>query len=313
MALVANINGVEVHSDKQVRSIVNSRVEFSDGSWCDTSTGQVSNNGRGYINLGGSGDSPSGEQTTKGPEKFSAKALDIQGVSADADVQVHSGSDIEVTISGSAGEVDAITSVIRGDTLFIESKSSRRGGGGTTIVSGFGGTVIGGGGVSVISSFGHRGSSSVIIGGSGGGSSTKLTVKIPVGTAVKVSGVNGNTTIGDIEAPLIAHVQGHNDVNAGRVTSAQLHAQGSGGIRVTSANGDVAANVQGSGDIDVEGGSMSNLTANVMGSGDVTVRGTADMASLSVMGSGVIDVEHVRSEPTKSQMGSGRIRVRRVG
>jgi hypothetical protein len=41
MRRVATINGVEVYSNKRVRSAVNTRVTFVDGSWCDVATGHM--------------------------------------------------------------------------------------------------------------------------------------------------------------------------------------------------------------------------------------------------------------------------------
>lgn len=55
LKLVAEINGQKVFSDKRPTSIVNTRVTFSDGSWCDVATGQVVNQGKGAINIGSSG------------------------------------------------------------------------------------------------------------------------------------------------------------------------------------------------------------------------------------------------------------------
>ena len=50
--LIANINGIEVHSDKTMKSIVNSKITFTDESWCDVSTKQIVNKGQGYISIG---------------------------------------------------------------------------------------------------------------------------------------------------------------------------------------------------------------------------------------------------------------------
>lgn len=49
--LIANINGKKVYSDKIVDSIVNARITFTDGSWCDAVIGQIVNKGPGYINI----------------------------------------------------------------------------------------------------------------------------------------------------------------------------------------------------------------------------------------------------------------------
>lgn len=41
--LVATINGKKVYSDKNVSSVRNTKISFSDGSWCDVLTGEVVN------------------------------------------------------------------------------------------------------------------------------------------------------------------------------------------------------------------------------------------------------------------------------
>src|SRR5687767_13622921 len=112
--LVATIYGRKVYSDKNVDSIINTRVTFTDGSWCDVATGQVVNKGRGEINI----DSPteSGEKVTEGPKSFNAHNLEVRDVVADLDVQVHSANHVEVTISGPANEVKAILIKQQSDT-----------------------------------------------------------------------------------------------------------------------------------------------------------------------------------------------------
>lgn len=83
---VATINGQDVYSDKQMIGIVNSKVTFSDGSWCDVATGEVVNKGAGYVNIGTPADSGSSEKTTYGPESFQTQVLDISNVSADVNI-----------------------------------------------------------------------------------------------------------------------------------------------------------------------------------------------------------------------------------
>jgi hypothetical protein len=316
MALVATINGVQVHSDKQVTSIINTRVEFTDGSWCDVATGQVVNRGRGEINLGNAVSGSSGETVTEGPKQYQASGLELDQLTADVTVETHRGTDMEVTITGPEDEVKAIRANMRGHTLVIGG-GTESGQGGMTIVSRGGrthirsgrGIVVGG---SSIMGGVFTGNMTVISGGSSGESPTKVTVKVPVGTPISVSGGVGNTHIGDVNGPLTVHVSASGDVVAGRMTDVNLHVQGSGDIRVAEVNGSAVAQVQGSGDITIEGGNISTLSASVMGSGDVTVDGLAQRASLSVMGSGDIRVAHVLERPSKSVMGSGDIRVRRV-
>lgn len=326
MALIANVNGKPVYSDKQMASITNTRVTFTDGSWCDVATGDVHNNGSGYINIGGSDTGSDAKKITEGPKRVSASALEVRGVDADVKVDVYAASKmdkasgIEYTITGPADQVKAIRANVQGSTLVIEGDGSGSSSGGVTIMGGRGRTVISGGrgsiavgGNIVMGNVFGRGNVTTVISGSGGGENpVKITVKVPQGTPVAANRVLGNVVIGDINGPLTASVQG-SDVYAGRVTSAQLSVQGSGDVRIKEVNGAVMAQVQGSGDIEIERGTMPSLTATVQGSGDINVGGTATTASLTVMGSGDIRVAHVQQRPMESVMGSGDIRVRRVG
>src|SRR5215213_6652693 len=102
MALIATINGKQVFSDKQVARVVNTRVTFTDGSWCDVSTGEVNNAGSGFINIGGSDSSGDVKRVSEGPKRVSASALEVRGIVADVQVDTHHSNVIEYTITGPA-------------------------------------------------------------------------------------------------------------------------------------------------------------------------------------------------------------------
>lgn len=320
MALIATINGKPVYSDKQLAAVVNTRITFTDGSWCDVSTGQVHSFGSGFINIGGSDTGSDAENISEGPKRVSASALEVRGIVADVQVDTHRDSGIEYTITGPADLVKTIRADVQGKTLVIEgdSSGSSSSGGRTFIQTGRNRTVVSGGdivigGGSVMRNVFGRGSVTTVVSGNGGGENpVKVTVKVPQGAPINANRVLGNVVIGDTDGPLTASVQGDN-VYAGRVTSAQLTVQGSGDVRIKEVKGTVMAQVQGSGDIEIERGSMPSLTATVQGSGDINVGGSATTANLTVMGSGDIRVAHVQERPMESVMGSGDIRVRRVG
>lgn len=326
MSLIANINGKPVYSDKQVISITNTRVTFSDGSWCDVSSGEIHNAGSGYINIGGADTGSEASKITEGPKRASAEALEVRGIVANVQVNTHQNSDMEYTITGPADQVKAIRAHVQGNALVIESDGSSSfsgsmtviGGGGRTIIqTGRGRTVFSGGnivigGSNVMSNVFGRGNVTTVVTNGGDENAVQVIVKVPQGAPVSVNHVLGNVVIGDSNGPLTANVQSRS-VYAGRITSAQLNVQGSGDIRIKEVNGIVTAQVQGSGDIEIERGTLPSLTATVQGSGDINVGGSATTASLTVMGSGDIRVAHVQQRPMQSVMGTGDIRVRRVG
>jgi hypothetical protein len=305
MALIANVNGKPVYSDKRMASINNNRITFSDGSWCNVKTGEVHNTGPGFINIGGSDSGSNAETTTEGPKRFTASSLELRTIDADVTVEVSDDHEIEYTITGPSDKLKSIQATVRAGALIIEGDGNKGNNGSINIstgrnsfsISSIGGMIIGGG---------------VSIGGGGGSSDTKVLVKVPKGTPVNSNRVVGKVTIGDIEANLIANVQA-GDIKAGRIKNAQLGIQGSGNITIKEVDGTVMAQVQGSGNIEIKNGLMTALVATVQGSGDITIGGVAQQAALTVMGSGDIRVERVLGQPTQSTMGSGKIRVRHIG
>jgi len=289
---VAKINGQDVYSDKQVASIVNTKITFTDGSWCDVATGQVVNNGPGSINIGVPGED--GEKTTFGPESYSASRLSVLNlVATDLDVQPHSGSRIEVTITGPKSAVDKIKVTHKGNTVKIEGPSAEIGGSRS--------------GISIV---GNVVATNISIGGSSTQSPTKVTVKVPVGTPLNLSYIQGYTTIGDTKGPLNLSQQGSGDVEVGSVTDTNINAQGSCDIDINALNGNLTVSQQGSGDTNVRSGKINLLTIQKMGSGDFEFHGRATNGQITTMGSGDVYIAHIENKPSTSKMGSGKLRVK---
>jgi hypothetical protein len=326
MALIANINGKPVYSDKQLSAVTGSRVRFTDGSWCDVRTGDVHNNGAGYINIGGSDTGSNAKKVTEGPRQFATSALELRGFQADVNVEPHDARDIEYTITGPANLVKAIRTNVRGNTLVVDSDGSGSAGDNVTISGG--GTVIrstgrnvavSGGGVSIgrgsiMSNFFGGGDVTTIIGGGGSiENEVKITIKVPYFCPITSKGVAGSVVIGDTGGSLSAKVSASASVRAGRVTHSQLKASSSGFIRVRHITGSATVDASSSGTIKVDDGEMTQLMATASSSGDVNVGGTASTAMLNASSSGRVRVDHVKSQPMVSESSSGSARVRRIG
>lgn len=318
MALVSTVNGQPIYSDKRMTGINNGRVTFADGSWCDVSTGQVHNNGAGYIRIGGSDPGKNVEKITVGPKYAYATALEIRGIKADVVVEMDAAAanrreaGIEYTIKGPAEQIKAIRASVQDASLVIESDGTDSSNDGITIVGNSGGGVVIGGNSFMSSVF--RGNRSVVITGDGGGQNdVTVTVKVPRGTPVHSNGVLGNVRIGNIDGPLIANAATSGTVRAGQVTSAQLMASTSGSIHVERVNGPVVAQANTSGEVTVNGGVMPSLTATASTSGSIDVRGTAASAMLTASTSGSVYAERVQQRPSQNQSTSGRVRVGKVG
>jgi carbon monoxide dehydrogenase subunit G len=307
MALIATINGIQVYSDKQRTNIIGSRVEFTDGSWCDVANGKISNRGPGEISIGTPLQGGSAKPITKGPERFPASSLDLRQVTASVSVEPHQDSDIEVTITGPEDEVKAIRTNVRGKTLVIEGSSRSGISGGNMVISG-GSVVIGGVSTGSIISGGN----SIVIGNAGNEDATKVAVKVPVGTPISVSG-RGKTRIGDVRGPLEAQISASGHLKAGSMTDVDLEASSSGTIHVALVRGRAELRASSSGEVTVDDSDISVLKASASSSGEVEVDGTVQRASLSASSSGDVRVARVIEEPRQSSSSSGRVRVRRVG
>lgn len=131
---VATINRKDIYSDKQMTGIVNTKVIFEDGSWCDVATGEVVNNGVGYINIGTPTVGGDTEKMTHGPYAFSTQILDISNIKADVEVSVIDGDQMIVTIEGPSSEVKDINVNQSSNTLAIQGKGGNSGIRGANVV-----------------------------------------------------------------------------------------------------------------------------------------------------------------------------------
>ncbi len=311
MELVATINNVPVYSDKRVQNIIDTRVEFTDGSWCDIATRQVVNRGLGGISIGASGSTAS-DIVTNGPERYQASSLALERVAATVTVEPYRGFGMEVTISGPKNEVKAIRASVRDNTLIISGGSPGRTG---MMISSAGDSTYSRGRRNFVST-GDMFVSNLSGGGITiveGGSVTQVTVKVPVGAPISVNSDDDDVLIGDVDGSLTACVFGVGDIKAGRMADVNLTSRGTGKIRVSEVNGSAVVLIQDAGDVTIKSGAISTLTVTVNDSGDVKVGGVAQRATLTTKDSGDIKVAHVRERPTKRVMGTGDIRVRQVG
>lgn len=319
MREIATVNGINVYSDKNLSNIANTRLSFSDGSWCDVATGKVFNNGSGFISIGQpiEGAGVGIEVKTSGPKSYSATVLQVIDVEADVNVEPYDGNQIVVETSGSQSEIDNIRVREQSGVLFIEGTGSSPSRGTVVRDVQIGGKRGGGismslGNVSIGGTF-RMDDDSISISGDGSPSSAQIKVKVPRGTSTSFAGVQGKLNVGDTDGAINLSVQGGWNANVGRVRDANLSLQGGADIEIAHVRGALSISLQGSGDILVQDGSIESLNANLQGSGDIKVGGTAQFAMLNLQGSGDIVVAHVVQPPMRRTMGSGDIKVRRIG
>ncbi len=114
-----------------------------------------------------------------------------------------------------------------------------------------------------------------------------VTAYVPKGTRIMVERCSGRIGIGDTHGPVsMDMISG--EAKIGKITSASLRVNGSGDIDVERVDGDVNAEVTGSGTIKIGSGYAPTFTAVVSGSGDIVFNGYADRLNQSVTGSGSI-------------------------
>ncbi|MFZ2970934.1 MAG: DUF2807 domain-containing protein [Minisyncoccia bacterium] len=309
------INGKKVYSDKALRSIHGTKIIFSDGSWCDVESGQVANSGPGYINIGSPIEKTVGNETRE--KSFTARALEVDSISADVDIQVTDGNKISVKAKGPASKIKDIDFVEKENTVFVKGKCESRtsgisiisSGGSINIGSSCSGRVITSGGDISIRNGQISGNSITIGSGSMSENETKITIGVPKGTSIKISKICGQTKIGNTEGSLQVNIAGGNKVNAGNVKDATINMQGSGDVDIQEINGNLTVQIAGSGDVNVKRGKAPMLNVNITGSGDARYGGKAENANLSVIGSGDINVAFVKNRPNKNTVGNGDIKV----
>jgi hypothetical protein len=323
--LVGTFNGRRLYSDKAVAVTVNMKVNFADGSWIDMQSGIKYANGIDDIRVDppfSAADTANTERMTLGPQTFTnATEISIRDVSTAAIlVETCEGKDISVTLEGDQTEVNSLTVKREGDTVYVYGPENQISGNGITMRSGNSITHIGGqisgshvsiGGISIMGG-NIFGNGNVVINGNGF-SATKpqvtVTVKVPKGTKVSLSGRWMIAQVGDTEGELnISAIMG--GVKAGRVKNSRISIKGPADVTLAEVIGNLDVRIMGSGDFDAKSGKIDNLDISIIGSGDADINAEATSADLSVTGSGDIVVDKVINRPSRDIRGSGSIRVR---
>jgi len=298
---VATINGRPVYSDKRVSAVINTKVVFDDGSYADVQTGDVVNLGKGYITIGKPPMSAGAEDEKVLNKAFIGTTVEVIDVSANVSIQPYTGNEIRITAKGTESALEDLTISEDHGTVLISGK-----GNGGNVISMNGSVVIGGQrrGVSINS---HSGRGGVVI--SGPTTLIQIDIQVPERTAIKICGVQGKVNIGNVNGSLRAKVSGVGEMIAGSMTKVSAEVSGAGTITILSVKGDVSLNIQGSGNIHINGGQINNLGVKISGTGDINVNATAEEADFDVSGVGNIYVSQVVKRPYKRVSGFGSIRV----
>lgn len=144
---------------------------------------------------------------------------------------------------------------------------------------------------------------------------------------VEIAG-SGTATAGAART-LSAEVMGSGDLTTGAIAErAKIDATGSGSVTMASLNGELTSDSLGSGDINIQGGSLTtanvetagsgnvhiaapvaSLTAEIIGSGDVEVAGVVGDLDADIAGPGSVNVRAVTGSLRKEVLGAGEVRI----
>ena len=301
------VNGIKIFSDKQISRIVDTRAEFSDGSWCDVNTKQVVNRGKGYITIGAMTGNENSEKITTEEQIFLASNVEVRKVDADVTIEVNDdekSKKISVTISGRENQIKKIGINKKNDALVIQGFCNDGSSQSASTIISQRSISIGGGNIKIGSSCGQN---IVVVGNkSDNPCDVKILVKVPKGTPITTSQIGGQTIIGDIESPINISAD-TNDIKVGSVTDAIINSMGDSDIEVREISGNLNVNLTGSGKVKIKNGYSPNTVIYLVGSGRVYFRGKAKNAIVSVTGSGNVQLSYVENRPVINITGSGDI------
>jgi hypothetical protein len=253
---------------------------------------------------------------------YDARALKLDGVVGDVQVDVKEQGPIAIQVSGLPDRVKAVHVSQRGATLLVDSDP-----------------------VGAVWDWKHWFDFS----NAGKPRSNQLQIRIvvPRGAPVDVDVDAGNVVVGNTMGPLVFSVQGHTNSTVGNVATAKIEmsgsgklnvgnvagfakieTNGSGNIRIADAGGvkaDIAGsgsitvgNIHGGTDVDIAGSGdfsaasvMGPTSASIAGSGSVTIAGgEANPLKVEIMGSGNVSFGGVAVDPRIEAMGSGSVRIK---
>lgn len=253
---------------------------------------------------------PANQETKR---EFKVSRVSLVDLVGRVTVKTHKGNTTVVKFTGPGKAMQFVSFDVRDGELTVRGKSTNAG---TVVTSttgkGSGGTVIIGNSSTI--AIGPNTSTTVIIGDKVTKTTSmkvrwSLSVTVPSGQPLKLSGYIGDAAIGDIRAPLNVDVQGASDLKVGSISSGRIRLSGAGTAEIARVDGDLDIDVLGAGDVTVQDGQIGALAVKVKGAGDVKIGGKAQRARLSVVGSGDIEVNAVAEKPKISIVGSGDVSV----
>lgn len=123
---------------------------------------------------------------------------------------------------------------------------------------------------------------------------------------------SGDMRIGAVQT-LNADVAGSANVNIGAVAAgAEVDIAGSGSVTLASLTGDLNTDGAGSGNIEVQGGTIATAEVDLAGSGGVSISAPVQTLNVSIVGSGDVDVNGAVGDIDADIAGSGSVSAQSV-
>jgi hypothetical protein len=232
-------------------------------------------------------------------ETFEASAVELNGIAGRVHIQLHDGHGIRLRAEGPKRWINDL--VRRTEERVLVMNAGSLTGSSVNIATGPGARAE-----TRIGSLNITPNGGVSVGGMAE-APPEVELFVPQGTPLTVTAAVGKWEIAALKAPLALEVAGA-EVSAGAMTDAHLSVRGSGDITVARVEGDLNADVAGSGNIKILGGAVNALKASIVGTGSVLVQAPAERADLAVSGLGSIEVQKVRQEPKVRISGLGTVR-----
>jgi len=213
---------------------------------------------------------------------FDGRALKLENVFGNVQVDVKDSGPIAIQISGLPDRVKQVHVSGRGDTVKVYSEA-----------------------VNAVWDWKHWFDFSYA--GKARSDQLQIRIAVPRGAPVDVDVEAGNVMIGNTMGPLIFSVQGHSNSSVGNVATAKIDMAGSGKLNVGNVAGFAKIETAGSGNIRI--GDVAGVKADIAGSGSITVGNIRGGADVDIAGSGDFSAASVMGPASASIAGSGSVTI----
>lgn len=242
-------------------------------------------------------------------KSFVGNCLELTDLYADINIQPTADAKIEVVATGPRAVIEQLAITERDKTVSLRGSAAGR----TTIMQSLnigGGisNIISGSRISSVSSFGGVTvitGDDIVINTSDNAADSKVTLEItaPICTEVNLSGITGQTTIGDLRGDVEMDLSGINFAHIQSVRHLNLDLSGQCDVDVDKITGSAKLDLSGSCRVELHSGHVEQLSADIGGACTVEAQVVARRAHLETSGASAIHVKEVTGHCRKDSSG----------